>query len=228
MPKKNTPPKNKTQTRGNHLPFSPFFKRIQHKKVVGYSPEFAQFYRKHKRDIRTAYALVSRKLEELQTMPRGTSITIKGVKITKEHTGSYQGQNNVLTLKMDIKDKEFFVRLEPESAAKNAEHVFETVNDFLKEINHSLGEYTIHVMKPHIFVRTSNGHHVISVTDFHHPNEVALGIDLPEQERAKIRSVISPLRLKLAFRGITDVGLHNLFYDPKRKRIILFDLNQSV
>jgi hypothetical protein len=216
------PTKKKQQTKHTNP------KIVNKSRIKAYSNEWAKFNLRHGITIRKTYRFLDANLKKLKSLKRGESIITKdGVKITKEHTGSYKGNNNILTLKIDYKNKEFFVRIEPENAVSNQQHVFETVNEYLKQLNHKVNGFNIQLIKPHIFIRTADKQKVITVTDFYKPNEVTLGIDLPKQEQTHLNTALNPIARKLAFRGITDLALHNVFYNRQTKTILLFDLNQT-
>jgi len=198
-------------------------------RTLAYSPEFADFFRKHKRDIVRVKRLIVSNLASLKKMKRGEVLIDQRSKISLfvDYTGSLPGGNRVAVLRVGIGGRELFVKIEPETVATKRIHAFGLANDFLMQQGYLVGGFKVNVIKPHVFHLISHGREqlVISATDFYHRHEVSLVHDLPKKDKEKILPVLSFLARKLAFRGITDLSEKNTFFDRKRNLLLLFDLN---
>ncbi|MFA5764381.1 MAG: hypothetical protein WC915_06245 [archaeon] len=191
-----------------------------------HSPEWVLFSKIHGRSIRSTFYAIENRLEELKKLEHGQSITTsKGIVLTKKINGSYSGNKNMLTLKVGIGNSEFFVKIAPIEHTKHQEQVFHQVLEYLDSVNHKVDGFNVGVIKPHVFLESKDHKRVITVTDFYHPDEVVLGVDLSIKEQEKLKPTVSYLSKKLAFRGVSDVGLHNLFFDKRNNSILLFDLS---
>jgi len=221
----------KPATKGTELK-----ERIGKESILVYSPEFKKFVGENKPVLSQAYKLILGNFERLQ---RREEIVDKktGIRIVREATGSYTGSVVILTLKVTVGNKEFFVKAfatVPEVMRSLAG--YRKANAFLKQENYRFGGYNVRVIKPHLIISKSRPFFEgrdrehrepvrgFLVTDFYRQGEVVQVIDLANRKRDSISSVIRKLSGEMKAVRVAGVFPENAFFEPKTNTILLFDI----
>ncbi len=189
-------------------------------RVLGVSPQFKKFSKKQRGFVLEAKRLIEKNFEVLKEP--GKKINSNGIRIERAHTGSHEGINNYLTLKVSVAKKEFFVKIAKTISIERNIKGIEIVNKYLKKKEGKINGFKVKAIMPHLVYSKNIEQKSFFVTDFFNHNEVVMVRDLKNPENFKITRVLEKIGKENAL--IYDIGPHNAFYNPKTKTILLFDI----
>ncbi|MCX6801094.1 MAG: hypothetical protein NTZ73_02805 [Candidatus Diapherotrites archaeon] len=220
-------------------------------RFLAYSPEMKKFVSKNRGILLTAKELIEKNFDELLF---GRQKTRKGITVKRAATGRDRGGSLALTLKVSARGKELFVKITDFENGLDTLRGFQTAEKYLKTIKHRAGKFSVRVIKPHlIYSRETmlkdslkyttdrpNGDkskakpRVYIVTDFYREGEVIQLSNLKKlkrkvrsaEEMERLFSATARIRIDLMKEGIQDFPGQNIYYHPKSKTILLFDLSR--
>jgi len=151
-----------------------------------------------------------------------------GVAIRNAHTGKFGGQRKLLTLKVSVDGKEFFVKVFERLDYINVLKGIRFVEHFLKRRGYTFEGEKIRVIKPHLFYESVDSKRRYLVTDFFSKGEVEIVECMPKSaKRTHIIHALNQLYKVMDWKhDIFEIAPHNAFYNPAADTVLLFDLQQ--
>ena len=212
-----------------HLPTKRFF--------IAHNPSFTKKYGKMLRPI---YWVVRKNYSLLSSLSESEVFRSKplGISIRRTQTGNCNGNNTALPLRIDCRGQAFFVKI-GNTSSKRCFLALSRAQEYLAQPPKIRG-FSVKVAMPHLLFEDFktlrparenelNSEHSFIVSDFFRAEDVVLLEDLrlkdlTSWDHSPISSAANAIATKLNSKGIGDVGVHNMFYNPRTKTIYLFDL----
>jgi len=189
------------------------------KRFLGYTPTFKDFVKKNKSLLLTTFKLIK---ENERKLINGEPIEEGKIRIQKAATGSQKGGHRRLTLKVDVAEKEFFVKITSGGEGEGIIKDFRRMQHHLKTKNHEINKFKVYLIKPH-FIYDGYGDKTYIVTDFYNAKKVIQVADIKNYKiKDKILKAINELDKQTS--KSFDLTPLNAFYQPKTKTILIYDI----
>ncbi len=195
--------------------------------TMGYDKKFMEKYGKN---VFSIYKLINKEKQKLYDRNK-IKCEKTGAVIVQERTGSYAGMQNSGTFSVELNGKKFFLKIANREAAIMEYNGLKKAGEEIAK-NWKQGKIRVEVSKPHLlYIRYNKNLFLeksIIVSDFFNSKEYMQGRDFLTQEgsfweKRRVFKTSEKLKKFLKKRGINDVNLDNMFYNPREKKIIVFD-----
>ena len=196
---------------------------------LAYSQKFRARVAQNPRILKRVYILIIRNLPELDS---NKTVVEKGIKISKEATGSYKGSTRALTLKVVVDKNSYFVKVfEPIYSIEAQERIrrIEKLENFLAKHNNKFGDLNLKVVKPSFFSNPVNSsqNYSFMVTPYYGKREVIQVNDVLKnhEKYAQIHAALAWLQESIKDNAVTKgINAKNAFYRRRTNTLLLFDI----
>ena len=128
-------------------------------------------------------------------MKRGILISDErfGIQIVKARTGSYEGADIEVTLKVSFKGRDFFVKINWEDTRmlKDSVKAYKILNDFLKKRRYTYHGFRFGIIQP-LIIYESKRNYTYTISDFYNSGDVMTTLaDLTSRELEILQLVLA-------------------------------------
>jgi len=184
-----------------------------------------------KRGLKSTASMIAKVRKTIEAnlaeLRAGKVRTVEGITIKREFTGEYPGGANLVTLRVTIGKKSFFVKVCKDHPEKLSER-YSKVEEFLKSIKHKFEGINVRLIKPWLILSKDKGvmfdRRTYVATDFVEKGKAETTHTYfgPNQKRVFDVTKLLDEALRDAANSY-DTKLYNTYYDEKTNTIWIFD-----
>ncbi len=201
----------------NFASFRPVGRR---KRFLAFSVDFLKSNRKEIRLFQSSF------LKNKNDLLKGKTVHENGLTIRRQFTGDWRGQTRSLLLKVDNKNKSFFVKVGGHSSKAVFDGALASVLAVKNILHGKVGRLKIKVLLPHIV--SSLGNQRVLVYDFIEKGNIVSLDHLVDSENLRVSNRFTRVHQKiskvLSEKGVSDVAQVNMFLDTSSNTIFVFDV----
>ena len=184
-----------------------------------------------KRGLKSTASMIAKVRKAIEAnlteLRAGKVRTVDGITIKREFTGGYPGGANLVTLRVTIGKKSFFVKVCKDHPEKLSER-YTKVEEFLKSTRHRFEGMNVRLIKPWLILSKDKGvmfdRRTYVATDFFEKGKAETTHTYFGPNRTGLTQTVKKLDEALQKAASSyDIKLFNTYYDEKTNTIWIFD-----